>query len=63
MAEILPPMVRCNECIFAEPFKDPFNGKFRFMCQHMEQIGEFGDLYSLIDTGCTEGIKRVIARV
>ena len=58
MGEILPPMVKCNECIFAQPFKDVFTGKIRFMCQNMEQIGEFGDFYSLIDTACTEGIKK-----
>lgn len=58
MAELIPTMVKCNDCVYAKPFKDMFTGKIRFMCQHMEQIGEFGDMYSLIDTGCTEGIKK-----
>ncbi len=55
--EVLPPMIKCCECVYSKPFKDMFNGKVRFKCQRMEQIGEFGDFYSIVDSGCTEGIK------
>lgn len=56
--EVLPPMVKCNECIYAKPFKDVFNGKIRYMCQFMLKIGGFGDNYTLVDTACTEGKKK-----
>lgn len=57
MTEILPPMIKCNECIFAKPYYDIFIGTIGYRCKEMTMIGEFGDEYSLQNTGCTEGIK------
>ena len=60
MSEVLPPMIKCCDCIYSQSFKDPFNGKTRYMCQRMMEISEFGDFYSITDSGCTEGKEKPV---
>lgn len=58
MNEILPPMVNCCECIYSKPYWDIFLNKVGHRCKKMAIVGEFGDEYSLQNSGCVEGIKK-----
>lgn len=58
MSEILPPMIKCHECIFARSYFDSFLKEIGYRCSKMSMVGEFGDEYSLQNTACTEGIKK-----
>lgn len=58
MNEILPPMVNCCECIYSKPYWDIFLNKVGHRCTKMAIVGEFGDEYSLQNSGCVEGIKK-----
>ena len=58
MNEVLPPMIKCSECIYAQPYFDVFLGRVGHRCNNMRMIDKFGDEYSLQNTACTEGIKK-----
>lgn len=58
MNELLPPMIKCCDCIYSKPYYDKFIGGGGYRCNKMQQIGEFGDEYSLQNTACVEGIKK-----
>ena len=51
-------MIECNECKFAEPYKDVFLGKEGYRCSKMLMIDNYGNEYSLQNTGCVEGIRK-----
>ena len=58
MNEVLPPMVKCSECVYAFKYYDNILGKSRYACSIMQEIGEFDDFYAIVDSGCVYGIKK-----
>lgn len=60
MNEVLPPMVKCSECVYAFKYYDNILGKSRYACSTMQEIGEFDDFYAIVDSGCVYGIKSLL---